>query len=1154
MTRRRRVLRLVLALAFVATGAVLPMAPASAANVIVSPDTAGNVGQHSSLVLDAAGNPVVAYYDVGNGDLKVLRCGDPSCANPSTNVISRPDSSGNVGLYPSLVLDGIGNPMVAYYDATRGDLRFLHCYDPSCSDDETNVISVVFDLPQIDEGLYPSLALTSAGLPAIAFYVATLPSLNVAFCTDVDCAGPASGLGLHNGIEIEDLSMVLEAGDLPVVAYRGASASQAALHLARCGNPSCSFFSLTVVDNDFRTGSGVSLRLDASGFPVISYGTQFNTWLNLVHCYTLFCSPLEDNVRSIVDEGGAAFATETSMVLNSAGNPVIAYRTSGNSRLKVVTCNDPNCAGGDEKFAVPDLGSSEVGEWPSLALDGFGNPVVSYRDITMGDLKVLHCVTANCLDEVPPVTAIELDPPEPTGNAGWYITPVGLDIASTDDNSGVAQTRCVADPVTPPSTYNDLPAGQCSLTSVGSDGEHQVYAASIDREGNMSVVASRTFRIDRTPPITALSRFPANPTGLGDWYWEPVTILLGGDDIPPGSGIAETRCALDPPVAPADFRDLPGPCSTVPVSTEGRHTLYAASDDVAGNFDALTVNTFGIDMTPPSAAVTLVPPAPDGENGWYVSPVQVGVTGTDNASGIGQVRCALDPSPTPGSVQDLPPPPCFMGAVGTDGEHRYFGGTMDGAGHFSVLASAEFKVDRTFPQSFASLTPFQPDGDNGWYRSPVVVSMFVDDGSAELRCALDPASPPGGFGDLPGPPCSVRLVLDDGDHALYWAAKDPAGNAETMRQTAFRIDTTAPTTGITLDPPQPDGANNWYVSPVTVTVGGISDDIVETRCVLNPPTQPLSFTDLPDAPCDSAVVEAEGSHVVYAASRDEAGNTEAPVARTFQIQRTTPMTTVSFDPPEPDGDNGWYSSDVAVVVSGPDGAEVRCAVNPDPAPRSFDDLPDEACFLLDPEDPAAIARAGWITIGRVGPLSLEDGVNVLWVASRHPSGISEDPISLTIRIDRQVPTLVVTVEPDEIVVGGTAEVNIEASDASSGIAESGCDPLDTTGVGEKTINCTATDYAGHTVTVTVTYVVVAGPDDPPDGSTTTTTTDPGGTTTTTSSTTSTTIAGGGGGDDLPQSGIESSRLVVLAFTWLMVGATLVNLARTRRLRWPAGRS
>jgi hypothetical protein len=80
---------------------------------------------------------------------------------------------------------------------------------------------------------------------------------------------------------------------------------------------------------------------------------------------------------------------------------------------------------------------------------------------------------------------------------------------------------------------------------------------------------------------------------------------------------------------------------------------------------------------------------------------------------------------------------------------------------------------------------------------------------------------------------------------------------------------------------------------------------------------------------------------------------------------------------------------------------------------------------------------------------------------------------ITITLDGTVPTLAPSVSPNPVIVNGAVTVEPNASD-DVGIAAATCDPADTSSVGAKSVNCTATDVAGNVGSAAAEFDVTYG--------------------------------------------------------------------------------
>ena len=131
-------------------------------------DPAVDLGGYPSIAIGVDGLPIIAHFDQDVGDLRVEHCADVAC---STATSSRPDSDGltsTLGLMTSITVGVDGLPIIAHYDNGGGNLRVVYCADVACS-----TASVITPVPPggptASVGWYPSITIDDRGYAVIAY-------------------------------------------------------------------------------------------------------------------------------------------------------------------------------------------------------------------------------------------------------------------------------------------------------------------------------------------------------------------------------------------------------------------------------------------------------------------------------------------------------------------------------------------------------------------------------------------------------------------------------------------------------------------------------------------------------------------------------------------------------------------------------------------------------------------------------------------------------------------------------------------------------------------------------------------------------------------------------------------------------------------------
>lgn len=259
-----------------------------------------------------------------------------------------------------------------------------------------------------------------------------------------------------------------------------------------------------------------------------------------------------------------------------------------------------------------------------------------------------------------------------------------------------------------------------------------------------------------------------------------------------------------------------------------------------------------------------------------------------------------------------------------------------------VDASRILRVDRATGQlvhdTLAPDTELSVDGtagENGWWTSPVTVTVDATDRGIEATSGVAETEIALGDGDWR---TDASLSLDEGEHTVHHRATDETGNEAPRATTSVQVDTQPPTADHRLEGTL--GQAGWYVEePVDVVLEGEDATSGVDRLEYRRGDGDWQTYE------GSVTIEDDGVHEITYRAIDEAGLVSAEHTITVRLDRTPPdLETVS---PRP-GDIYVADQHVASAPLGPVTVLVPPAIQgPDHEPLTVEATARDATSGLD---------------------------------------------------------------------------------------------------------------------------------------------------------------------------------------------------------------
>lgn len=367
-------------------------------------DSTGTVGEYSSIAFDAGGTPWVAFHDNTSDNLRVAQYVGVggNCTGSTAWSCTDVDTTGDVGKNASIAIGADGQPWVAFYDATSGNLRVAKHVGSGGNCTGSTAWSCTTVDSTGDIGQWTDIAINpGTNAPWISYFNVTNTRLKVAY---LDGDGVSSGCNdnawtcttVDNTAAIYGTSIAFNPSGAAQVAYgdSGGGGLTVATYVGSGGSCTSTAWSCSVVDSTSSSGFFSDITMNSQGNPVIVHHDDWNKVTRVATYLGTATGNCSNSLWRCDAIAGNASGFYNSIAMAPDGNPWVIYndKSSGSAdSLKLARYDGDAVASGCTSAAwtcstIEPAGSS--GQWNSIAFGPDGRAWISSFDAANGNLRI----------------------------------------------------------------------------------------------------------------------------------------------------------------------------------------------------------------------------------------------------------------------------------------------------------------------------------------------------------------------------------------------------------------------------------------------------------------------------------------------------------------------------------------------------------------------------------------------------------------------------------------------------------------------------------------------------------------------------------------------------------------------------------------------